>query len=315
MNGIAGNTGRDQGLGAVSQLNRLPDDFTFSQSNLQMAVDCKRRFYLTHIERLPWPAIEAAPFAQYEDAMRQGSLFHRLVQRGIVGVPVENTPLEQPLDEWFAAWRATGLRDVPKQHCLTEHLLAASLRANDEFADHPPYRVVAKYDLLAADVVEGRPRVVILDWKTSARRPDVESVRQRLQSILYPWLLVESSGQLPFGDFAPEDVEMRYWFAGAPDAPIRLRYDRAQHEANRLLLGELLTDLLRRAGEDAFPKVEDTPANRRRFCNFCVYRSRCQRGDEPGNMLDYDEGENAEVGAVEAAVESYSLDAITELAF
>jgi len=319
MSEITNNTGQSQATEGVPQLNRLPDDFTFSQSNLQMFADCKRRFYLTHIERLPWPAIEAAPFALYEAAMRQGSLFHRLVQRGIVGVPIESAPLAPPLDAWIAAWRTTGLSDVPEEYRLTERLLASSLRAGNEFADHPPYRVVAKYDLIAAEVatgvVHGRPRVVILDWKTSARRPDVESVRRRWQSILYPWLLVESSAQLPFGPFAPEDVEMRYWFAGAPDAPIRLPYDSAQHEANRLLLGELLTDLLRREGEEAFPKVEDTPANRRRFCNFCVYRSRCQRGEEPGNMLDYDEDEDAEVGAVEAAVESYALDTITELAF
>jgi hypothetical protein len=140
-------------------------------------------------------------------------------------------------------------------------------------------------------------------------------VRGRLQSILYPFVLVESSPQLPFGPIAPEDVEMRYWFAGAPDAPIRLHYDRAQHEANRLLLRDLLADVLRREGEDEFPKVEDTPANRSRFCTFCAYRSRCLRGDEPGSMLDYEEGEDAEVGAVEAAVDSYALDDVTELAF
>lgn len=291
---------------------RLPEDFVFSQSNLQMYADCKRRFYLTHIERLPWPAIEAAPYTLYEEAIRQGELFHRLVQRGIIGLPVENAALEPPLDDWIAAWRTSGMQDVPSQHRLAERLFATALQPAT--GGHA-FRIVAKYDLVAAESVGGRTHVVILDWKTSARRPDVESTRRRLQSILYPWVLVESAQQLGVGAFEPEDVEMRYWYAGAPDAPIRLYYNRAQHEANGMALAELLADLVGREGEDAFPQVADTPANRRRFCNFCVYRSRCQRGDEPGSILDYDEDADAEIGVVAEAAESYSLDTLTELEF
>lgn len=294
----------------------LPAEFTFSQSTLQMYVDCNRRFYLTHIERLPWPAIEAAPFALYEEAMRQGELFHRIVQRGIEGVPIANAPLAPPLDQWVQAWLAWGLKETPTQHRLTERMLATAIVP--EGVDEP-VRLVAKYDLIAAESgAEGTAqgsRVVIVDWKTSARRPEVEAMRRRWQSLLYPFVLVESALRLPFGDVAPEDVEMRYWFAGAPDAPIRLRYDRQQHEANRAALAALLGEILGKEGEAAFPKVPDTPANRRRFCAFCVYRSRCQRGDEPGVMDEYDEESDAEIGAVDAAVESYALDTISELAF
>lgn len=301
------------------QPQQLADGFTFSQSNLQMFVDCNRRFYLTHVERLPWPALEAAPYAVLEQSMRDGEHFHRLVQRAIEGVPHEPDALASPLDGWMAAWNQYGLRDIPADFRLTEQMLVTTIastgKAIAEDASADLWRLVAKYDLIAATVQDGRPRVVILDWKTGSRRPKAETLRRRMQSIIYPFVLVEASPRLPFGTVAPEDVEMRYWYAGEPDAPIILRYDAAQHEANRLALGDLLGNLLRRRGEDEFPKVADTPVNRRRFCNYCAYRSRCERGDEPGSLLDYDEEEDADVGAVEDAIESYSIETVTELAF
>jgi hypothetical protein len=44
----------------------LSEDFVFSQSNLQAYVDCPRRFWLAHVRRMPWPAVEAGPVQEYE---------------------------------------------------------------------------------------------------------------------------------------------------------------------------------------------------------------------------------------------------------
>lgn len=300
---------------------KVPDDFVLSQSNLQMFVDCNRRFFLTHIARLPWPALEASPLAEYEAAMRRGELFHLLVERATEGLEVESATLSEPLRSWIEAWQNEGLHDVPAGVRLTEYMLETTLAAAGNDEGSAPHRLVAKFDLLAADFdAETAGSVIIVDWKTNAYAPTIEQLHRRLQSVIYPYVLVEASPNLPFGEIAPDQVAMRYWYAGAPDAPRTLRYDADQHEANRLFLRDLLADLLSRRGEEAFPKVADTPQNRKRFCNYCVYRSRCERGDQPGDIAGHDDESdtglgNLDLGDVEEAIESWSIEDVTELAF
>ena len=77
---------------------------------------------------------------------------------------------------------------------------------------------------------------------------------------------------------------MVYWFTAAPGQPIVFRYDQAQHEANRLRLQQILDAILDGRTEADFPKVADIEINRKRFCNFCVYRSRCNRGSSAGEL-------------------------------
>ena len=65
---------------------------------------------------------------------------------------------------------------------------------------------------------------MILDWKTSQRRGDAGGLRRRLQSIVYPYVLIEASKALPWGPIEPHQVEMRYWFTAAPSRPVVLPY-------------------------------------------------------------------------------------------
>ena len=45
-------------------------------------------------------------------------------------------------------------------------------------------------------------RIFIVDWKTSRRRSDPGGLRQRLQTIVYPYVLVEASRRLAWGPLA-----------------------------------------------------------------------------------------------------------------
>lgn len=258
----------------------LPSDFVFSQSNLQTYSDCPRRFWLTYIQRLPWPAVEASPVQEYEYAMRLGEAFHRAVQRAEVGIAPEliAAQLKDPLDSWFAAYLRHRPSDLPKTVVEVESVLAIRLQMG---SDGPLLRLMAKFDLLA---VEPGQRAVIMDWKTSARRTEAHHLRRRLQSQVYPYLVVEASKLLPWGPLAPEQVEMRYWFTAAPEEPVILRYDASQHLANHELLQRLIAQILAAQDEGDFPKLPDTEANRARHCAYCAYRSRCDRGVVPGTL-------------------------------
>jgi len=287
----------------------LPDGFVFSQSNLQTFSDCRRRFWFSYIQRLRWPAVEASPVQEAEYVMRLGEGFHRALQRAEVGIAPEliAAQLEDPLDAWFASYLQYRPRDLPQAVIEVESVLTTTLQTGFE---SPAVRLSAKFDLLAID--PGK-RAVIVDWKTTRRRTEPTYLRQRLQSQVYPFVVVEASANLPWGPLAPEQVEMRYWFTVAPDEPVTLRYDSSQHETNRQLLQRLVGQILAGESEADFPKVPDTEANRARLCAYCAYRSRCDRGILAGNLDDM--ADSDEVAHDLEADLDINLSDIPELAF
>jgi hypothetical protein len=317
----------------------LPETFAFSQSSLQAYEDCARRFWLSYVEQLPWPAIEASPVHEHEELMRLGSRFHLLIQRAEAGLDPDllSTGLEPPLDGWFNAYRRHRPADLPSEFVEAERVLTipfpnlgdfdfaqskfsildfgkSSSRSeiqNPKSKIQNPFRLAAKYDLIAAD---SDGRVVIVDWKSTRQRTDPATLRRRLQTIVYPYVLVEASARFPWGPVQPEQVEMRYWFTAAPGQPVVFRYDRAQHDAAHNRLHHLLEQILAGVSEADFPLAPDTPINRQRFCRFCVYRSRCNRGITAGDVTEVGDPEDFFAVDLKAALE-FTLDDLTELAF
>lgn len=302
----------------------IPDTFAFSQSSLQAYEDCPRRFWLAYVEQLPWPAVEASPVQEHEELMRLGSTFHRLVERAEVGLDAGllAATLDPPLSGWFDAYLRHRPTDLPAHYVEVEHVLtipfpeagggAESLGAGNAATATPKrYRLAAKYDLIAADPDS---RVVIIDWKTTRQRTDPATLRQRLQTLVYPYVLVEASARLPWGPVRPEQVEMRYWFTAAPAQPVVFRYDGSQHEVARERLHRLVAEILAGATESDFPLTPDTPINRKRFCNFCVYRSRCNRGITAGDVSELGDPDDLFAVDLKTALE-FTLDDLPELAF
>ncbi|MFZ4660325.1 MAG: PD-(D/E)XK nuclease family protein [Caldilineaceae bacterium] len=282
----------------------LPDTFAFSQSSLQAYEDCPRRFWLAYAEQLPWPAVEASPVQEYEQLMRLGANLHLLIQRAEIGIDAEQLAygLEQPLAGWFDAYLRHRPADLPKSFIETERVLTIPLGG---------YRLAAKFDLITAD---SDGRVVIVDWKTSRQRTEPHILRRRMQTLVYPYVLVEASAGLPWGPVQPEQVEMRYWFTAAPGQPVVFRYDRAQHEATQAQLHEIVSAILAGRTEADFPKTADTEINRKRFCSYCIYRSRCNRGVVAGDLTELADTEEFFAVDIESALE-FTLADVEELAF
>lgn len=291
-----------------TQVAELPPTFAFSQSSLQAFEDCPRRFWLAYVQQLPWPAVEAAPVQEHELLMRLGAAFHLLIERTEIGLDSDlfASGLEPPLSEWYEAYQRHRPGDLSDDYIEVEQVLSIPVSIGEQ-----SYRLAAKYDLIAA-AEDGS--VVIVDWKTTRKRTDPNTLRQRLQTLVYPYVLVEASAKLPFGPVKPEQVEMLYWFVGAPQQPVRFRYDSAQHAAAEARLHGLLANILAGKSEQDFPKVADTPISRKRFCSYCVYRSRCNRGVSAGDLTDLDDAEEFFVIDLEAALE-FTLEDVDELAF
>ena len=273
----------------------LPPDFQFSQSNLQDYVDCRYRFLLRYINHVAWPALEAEPAIDNELSMQRGAHFHGLVQQYLLGIPPENlTPpaREDALNRWWQAYlsfipsRLKGIR-------YPEITLSAPLLS---------HRLLAKYDLLMI-LPEGR--AIIYDWKTSSKKMRHQSLLGRMQTRVYPWLLVQASSFLNQGPpFQPDQVEMIYWFTEAPTEPERIVYNRGQFDKDSQFLAALVSEITN-LKEDNFHKT--TFVER---CKYCTYRSLCERGVQAG-MLEESDGMETEADASE----DFNFDQIGEIAY
>ena len=284
------------------------DDLILSQASLQDYVECRYRFRLRYLDRLEWPALRAEPAARNERRLRDGKAFHQMVHQYLLGVPAERLQElaehrtgadggKEPAD-WWRAFCQNRPADLPGKR-FPEVKLATQVAGR---------RLSATYDLI---VVQDGERAVILDWKTSARRPREATVERGMQTRVYPYLLARAGAVLNEGNALPADrIEMRYWFAAHPHQPVVIRYDHDRFEAD----GQLIADLVREISElplDRFDRTE-----RREQCRLCTYRSLCDRGDaaahgdvdedgEHGWLSNEDDDEAASFDYAEAVEEPF----------
>ena len=254
------------------------EHLSFSQGSLQDYLSCRRLFKNRYLLRLAWPAIQSEPVLEQEVYLRQGALFHRMVQRLIVGVDADALEVsiqDDDLKRWwdnFLLSRDIGelsLMKYPGFRLFPEITLTSSLNQN---------RLVAKCDLV---VVSPAGEVTIFDWKTTRKKPSRETFSQRIQTHIYPYLVVRAGAFLNRGEpVKPEDVKMIYWFSDYPDKPEIFIYEETEFLSDEKYLETLVDDILD-LPDDAFYKTEHVER-----CSFCVYRSLCERGIGAGKIGD-----------------------------
>jgi hypothetical protein len=196
---------------------------------------------------------------------------------GITAEQLNAVIADANLRRWWLNYLGSGPGEVPEVH-HPEIVLSAPVFG---------HRLVAKYDLLAVDPGE---RAVILDWKTYRRRPGRTWLEERVQTRVYPYVLVRAGRDLNQGrPIEPASVEMAYWFAEYPDDAERFRYDEHRYREDEAYLNSLVEEI---AGlpEDQFDRTTDQGR-----CRFCRYRSLCQRGVRAGDFREInEEGESEE---------------------
>ena len=241
---------------------------TLSQSSLQDYADCPRRFELRYLQRLNYPAIETEPALENEKRQKEGEYFHRLAQQHLIGIPAEQVGKlanTENLQRWWSNFLDfRSLRDFGSLY--PEITLSAPLGK---------FRLVAKYDLIAI----GKEQVTIFDWKTYHKRPKNEWLHIRWQTRVYRALLVQAGAHFNNGKlFAPEQIEMVYWFANFPTEPARFVYKADQYKRDWDALTKIADEITSAAD---FPKTDEVSK-----CSYCPYRSYCNRGIRAGDAAD-----------------------------
>jgi hypothetical protein len=253
----------------------FPDHFTFNQSNLQDYLDCQRRFELRYLLKIRWPALQTEPVIEREQQMRLGQKFHQMVQQYFSGIPAETLAAqiqEDQLNRWWSNFiNAPFLNTLPA-------LVKSETTLAVKFSE---YRLLAKYDLLAIDP-EGR--ISIYDWKTSLNRPKSSNLRKRMQSRVYP-LVLSLAGQnlLQNQPIQPEQIDMVYWFPEYPDRPEKIEYTQLQFEKDQKDLSSMISEI------HNLPSGKFMLTPEEQLCQFCEYRSLCNRGVKAANWTESDE--------------------------
>jgi hypothetical protein len=249
-------------------------DLQYSQSSLQAYVDCRRRFQLRYLLNVAWPAQEAEPALEFERHVQQGEAFHFLIHQHLLGLPIERLSAmakDEELKRWWLTYLRTIPPDLPERN-LPELTLTASLEN---------FRMVAKYDLIS---ITKQSKFTIYDWKTSLNHPKRQWLVGRIQTRLYPYLLVKSGDFLNHNQpIQPEQVDMIYWFPNFPDKPERFSYNKEQYHQDVLYVKDLLFEI------NNLKENEFYLTNHVERCTYCTFRSLCERGIKAGPLHQVEE--------------------------
>jgi len=260
---------------------------SYSAHSLQAYVDCARRFELSYLEELKWPAVESEPLLQSERHMTDGRRFHEMVHRDTLGilVPVPDGGKDPDITRWWNNYMVQRPADIAGKR-FAEKTLVGTIGSST---------LVATCDLIVisdgagdASAAGGVPRRArIFDWKTWRRRHARTWLADRLQTRIYPYLLVQAGAALADGEpLTADEIEMVYWYSDFPDNPEVFAYNETQFREDEAYLGGLIDEILSREAGTFELTTEE------KQCMYCVYRSFCDRGGVAGYLEDGDlEGE------------------------
>jgi len=252
-----------------------PNQFLqLSQSNLQDYLDCPRRFQLKVIEGLSWPAAYSEPIEIFEKSTRIGNIFHLICQQffsGVDPVLIENSLSDPVLQEMWDNFLPYG-ESLLQYHLYPEPLLSIS------FLEH---KLIAKYDL----IVEVNPKqYLIIDWKTTANKPPRSKLGKRLQTHLYPYIFSQAGNDLFLDNsISPAFIEMRYWYPLSSEHEEIFPYSDEKNAKVKTDLEQILSKIITSISERTEFQLTDDKTS----CQYCVFRSLCNRGSTAGSFEKY----------------------------
>lgn len=243
----------------------MSEAIQFSQASLQDYVDCPRRYQLRYRLMLPWPPGRSSISREAEQHLLRGAAFHRLIHQHYCGIETARLGVEAASDPVLQKWWETFLQHppagIPTAYRRAEAVVSAPVAG---------HRLVARLDLIA---IEPGAKAMIVDWKTSIKKPARSVLEQRVQTRVYQYLVAA----VPLGGgnsaLEPEQIEMVYWFCEFDGYSEYLSYNSLRFADDEAYLASLTTEIAGR-GNEVWPL---TPCEERCLC--CGYRSLCGRRD------------------------------------
>lgn len=275
----------------------LPDILTFNQSSLQDYIECPRRFELGFLRSTSWPAPHATPLSKLEDLTELGTQFHQLCQQFFIGIDPETISAsisDHDLEELWDSFLPYG-RKLLAYPSFSEQTLRVPIKN---------HFLVAKFDLIAHTPAD---EFLIIDWKTSRKKPPRTILSSTMQTYLYPFIFQLAGTDLFHQPSLPPDsIKLQYWYPRISDHEEIFPYSQAKH----IETSELVTNLIIEIDEkltsgQSFQLTDDLEQ-----CKLCVYRSYCERGHSPSPLTEV-----IDIDREDLSNTLFDLDLINEIEF
>lgn len=244
-----------------------PLSLDLNQSSLQDFLDCPRRFELSALQELHWPAAHSAPLAKFEGLTELGSNFHHLCHQFFLGIDadlISSSLASQEIQQLWKSFLPFGKSLLPYPRYFEQILRIP-------FKNH---FLVGKFDLIVQRAADD---FLIIDWKTASNKPSRTVLANRVQTFLYPLIFQKAGGDL-FGsrEISPAEITMQYWYPLSSDPEEVFPYSETVHQEVLGKLSDHFAEIEKLIESDqTFPLTDDHER-----CTFCIYRSYCERGHQ-----------------------------------
>lgn len=233
----------------------LPEHRRISADQLKQWSRCRKQYYYKAVLGLRWPASQSN--------FELGQAVHKLMDYQSRQLPLAQL-LEQTKPEISQAYKS-----------LSTHQLAKATIIANEWAFHVPVYfaeteepvwLVGRIDRVALLEKEGRPHLIVIDWKTGTAVP--KNPEQAWQTQIYLYALVEAAGQLGYAGLKPEQVSFAYVEVRQNLlSEVILPYDEQKHKAAL----ENIKKTLAHMAEETLYEIPKTGCPDR----YCQYNSIC----------------------------------------
>ena len=228
----------------------------FTRARFRDLETCPRRFWLSSVAQVPWPAAPLPP--SVEKAIDLGSRFHHLMHQHFLGISLDEIPPD--LSIWWSAWLNHPV-SLPDGRRYSEITLSVPLDGE---------RLMARYDLI---VLTRDENAMILDLKTETHPPSLLRRAMDIQTRLYSFIMVDGIRALSVErSIHPAEIETVFWLANQPATPQRYRYSPEQYLTDRDYFRTLIAKAKRLRSNVLPPAIEDMS-----ICAQCAFRTYCSR--------------------------------------
>lgn len=277
-------------------MNNKTFSLQLNQSNLQDFLNCPRRFELNVLRDNSWPAATTRPLSAIEHSIHQGNRFHKICQQYFTGISPSliRKSLNDPvlLEMWDAF--------IPYANSLKEYQIYFEQMLYVPFLTH---RLTAKFDL----IVRLHEKYLIIDWKTSPKKPPLPVLSERVQTYLYPYIFAIAGADFFNTELIdPNSIDLCYWYPLSSEPEVSFSYSLEKHQEVQIRLEGIIKQIeIIHSSKADFPLTSDMTK-----CQFCSYRSLCDRGSRPGEFDLF-----SDLDEIDGSDFKIDIEQITELEF